>query len=238
MPFAKQPDLGHKTSRASVGAGWRNNDTFEEVSVRAGYHDLLDPEIGYTPDAQIEIASVSVRHYNRADQTRIERATLANVVSLSPIDSVVSRTFMEDQYRHEHDSVRWLSTLQQRRGKWRHRGGDGIPLAETGSFFCLCRGRGQLQPCLSRRPSHRRRGTVGLLTDLTDQWKLMASGTYLRYAWGISQTTFDGSWVTLYHCLRIWRFGWNITTATTTTMWSSACRHSFSRAQEFVTQFR
>ena len=59
VPFAKQPELGHKTSRAAVGAGWRNNDTFEEITVRAGYHDLLDPEVGYTPDAQIEIASVS-----------------------------------------------------------------------------------------------------------------------------------------------------------------------------------
>ena len=78
VPFAKQPELGHKTSRASVGAGWRNNDMFEEVTVRAGYHDLLDPEVGYTPDAQIEIASVSLRHYNRVDQTRIERVTLAN----------------------------------------------------------------------------------------------------------------------------------------------------------------
>ena len=88
VPFAKQPELGHKTARASVGAGWRNNDTFDEVAVRAAYHDLLDPEVGYTPDAQIEIASLAIRHYNRADQTRIERATFANVLSLSPIDSV------------------------------------------------------------------------------------------------------------------------------------------------------
>ncbi len=54
-PFALQPELGHKTSRMSVGGGWRNNDTFEEVSLRTAYHDLLDPETGYTPDAQIEL---------------------------------------------------------------------------------------------------------------------------------------------------------------------------------------
>jgi hypothetical protein len=88
LPFAKQPELGHRTSRASLGAGWRNNDTFEEQTIRAGYHDLLDPEIGYTPNAQIEIASVTMRTYNRDNQTRLERATLANVVSLSPMDSI------------------------------------------------------------------------------------------------------------------------------------------------------
>ncbi|HET9130970.1 MAG TPA: DUF4105 domain-containing protein, partial [Terriglobia bacterium] len=80
-PFARRPELGHKTSRASVGGGWRNDDTFEEATVRAGYHDLLDPEVGYTPDAQIEMASITVRHYNRADQTRVERATLLNLLS-------------------------------------------------------------------------------------------------------------------------------------------------------------
>jgi hypothetical protein len=87
-PFAKQPELGHKMFRAALGGGWRNNDTFEEATFRGGYHDLLDPEIGYTPDAQIEMASITVRHYNRADQTRVERATLLNLLSLSPIDSV------------------------------------------------------------------------------------------------------------------------------------------------------
>jgi len=87
-PFAERPELGHKTSRVSVGSGWRNHDPFEEVTVRAGYHDLPDPEDGYTPDAQIEIASVTVRHYHRAGETRFERATFADVLSLSPIDAV------------------------------------------------------------------------------------------------------------------------------------------------------
>ena len=48
--------------------------------MRTAYHDLLDPEPGYTPDAQIEVGSISLRHYNRADQARIERATLLNVI--------------------------------------------------------------------------------------------------------------------------------------------------------------
>ena len=87
-PFAMQPEIGHSTSRASLGGGWRNNDTFEELTVRVGYHDLLDPEPGYTPGAQIEVGSVSLRHYNRANQTRVERATILNILSLSPIDSL------------------------------------------------------------------------------------------------------------------------------------------------------
>ena len=132
-----------------MGAGWRNNDTFEEVTVRAGYHDLLDPEVGYTPDAQIEIASsISLRHYNRVDQTRIERATLANVLSLSPIDSVFHAPSWKINVGMNTIRFGELSALQQWCGQWWHRGGDRISLAETGSLFRVRRGRGQLQSCL------------------------------------------------------------------------------------------
>ncbi|MBI3603242.1 MAG: hypothetical protein HY205_02170, partial [Nitrospirae bacterium] len=56
--------------------------------VRAGLHDLLDPEKGYSPDAQIELGAVSLRHYQQRNQTRLERVTLANIVSLSPLESL------------------------------------------------------------------------------------------------------------------------------------------------------
>lgn len=184
VPFAKQPELGHKTSRASVGAGWRNNDTFEEVTVRAGYHDLLDPEVGYTPDAQIEIASLTVRHYNRADQTRIERATLANVLSLSPIDSVFRAP-----------SWKINVGMQTIKHNWCQLCSNGVVNGGIGAaveshwlkrevFFAFA----ELEANYSRAYEERHRigggSTVGMLTDLTDRWKLMATGSYLRYALG------------------------------------------------------
>ncbi|MBA2252247.1 MAG: DUF4105 domain-containing protein, partial [Nitrospirales bacterium] len=88
LPPTSPPDQGHKTSRAGVGLGWRNNELFEEINLRAGYHDLLDPGKGYQPDAQIELLSAALRHYERSEQVRLERFTLANIVSLSPMDSL------------------------------------------------------------------------------------------------------------------------------------------------------
>jgi hypothetical protein len=52
-PYVKRPDLGHGTSRIGVGGGWRNDRAFEEINVRAAYQDLLDPDPGYTPNAQM-----------------------------------------------------------------------------------------------------------------------------------------------------------------------------------------
>lgn len=191
-PFAKQPELGHKTSRAAVGAGWRNNDTFEEVTVRAGYHDLLDPEVGYTPDAQIEIASVSVRHYNRMDQTRIERATLANVLSLSPIDSVFrapSWKFNVGMQTIKHNECRLCSNGVMNVGIG---GAMESRLLKREVLFAFA----ETEANYSRAYLERHRigggGTVGMLADITDQWKIMATGTYLKY--GLGEQSDDIRW--------------------------------------------
>jgi len=183
-PFAKQPELGHNTSRASVGVGWRNNSTFEEQTIRAGYHDLLDPEIGYTPNAQIEIASVTMRTYNRYDQTRVERATLANVVSLSPIDSVFHAPSWKINVG--------MNTI-------RHNGcqlcSNGVASGGIGAavetqwlkrevYFAFAETEANYSKAYEERHRIGGGGTVGMLTDLTDRWKLMATGSYLGYVLG------------------------------------------------------
>lgn len=183
-PFAKQPELGHRTSRAGLGAGWRNDDTFEELSVRAGYHDLLDPEVGYTPDAQIEVASVTLRHYNRADQSRIERATLANILSLSPMDS----------FFH---APSWKINVGMQ--TIRHRGctlcSNGVVNGGIGAaaesrllnrevYFAFAEAEANYSKAYEERHRVGGGGTVGMLADLTDRWRILLSGSYLRYALG------------------------------------------------------
>jgi len=184
VPFAKQPELGHRTSRASVGGGWRNNDTFEEQTIRAGYHDLLDPEIGYTPNAQIEIASVTMRTYNRINQTRLERATLANIVSLSPMDSVFHAPSWK--INAGMNTIRFDSCQLCSNGFLN--GGIGAAMESHWLKREVMFAFAEAEANYSRAYEEDHRvgggGTVGLLTDLTDRWKLMASGSYLRYALG------------------------------------------------------
>lgn len=184
VPFAQQPELGHKTSRASVGAGWRNNDTFEEFTVRAGYHDLLDPEIGYTPDAQIELASISLRHYNRVDQTRIERATFANVLSLSPMDALFHAPSWKINVGM--NTIRFGDCQLCSNGV--ANGGIGAAVEshwlKREVFFAFAEAEANYSHAYEEDHRVGGGGSVGLLADLTDRWKLMASGTYLRYALG------------------------------------------------------
>jgi len=184
VPFTKQPELGHKTSRASLGAGWRNNDTFEELSVRAGYHDLLDPEPGYTPDTQMELAAVTFRFYNRADQARIERATLVDIVSLSPIDSVFhvpSWKINVGMNTVKYNGCQLCSNAVLN-------GGIGAALESRWLnrevFFAFA----EVDANYSRAYEEYHRagggGTAGVLVDLAERWKLMASGSYYKYVLG------------------------------------------------------
>lgn len=191
-PFSKQPDLGHGTSRASVGAGWRNNDTFEELSIRAGYHDLLDPEIGHTKDAQVEIASVSLRNYNRADQTRVEQATLVNIISLSPMDTLFHGPSWKINVGM--NTIRFGSCQLCGNGVLNGGIGGAIEsrLLKREVLFAFA----ETEANYSRAYLERHRigggGTVGMLADVTDQWKLMATGTYLKY--GLGEQSDDIRW--------------------------------------------
>ena len=218
VPFAKQPELGHKTSRASVGAGWRNNDTFEEVSVRAGYHDLLDPQVGYTPDAQIEIGSITARHYNRADQSRIERATLANVLSLSPMDAIFHAPSWKvnigmDTIRHHGCQLCSNGVINMGVGaavesRWLKR--------EV--WFAFAEAEANYSAAYDERHRVGGGGTTGVVTDVTEGWKLMATGTIANMRSVKSRMTFAGLLAPGIRSRRTWPCVLNITTAIGTTM--------------------
>ena len=183
-PFAKQPELGHKTSRAVIGGGWRNNDTFEEATLRGGYHDLLDPEVGYTPDAQIEMASITVRHYNRADQTRVERATLLNLLSLSPIDSVFHAPSWKlnigmNTIRHNDCQLCSNGLLNAGIG-----GAKELRLLNREVLFAFAETEAGVSKAYHELHRVGGGGTVGILADLTERWKIMATGSYLKFPLG------------------------------------------------------
>ena len=84
-PPATRPDEGHGTARVLGGAGRRAGRDFMEVRVRASYHDLMDPDDGYTRGAQMEFFSLGARHLD-SGTTRIEEFTPIQILSLAPRD--------------------------------------------------------------------------------------------------------------------------------------------------------
>ena len=183
-PYVKRPDLGHGTSRIGIGAGWRNDRAFEEINVRAAYHDLLDPEYGYTPDAQIEVMSFAVRHYHNQSQARLERFTPLNMISLAPMDSL----FQAPSWK----LGLGMNTIVQggcqlcTNGYLNGGMGGAVESRILGRQVWYAMAEVEADASKAYEENYRigGGGTVGLLADITDRWKLLATGTYLRYALG------------------------------------------------------
>lgn len=183
-PFSLSPEHGHETLRVGVGVGWRNNEIFEEISVRAAYHDLLDPDPGYTQDAQIELGDLGLRHYHRRNQFRVERFTFANVLSLAPMDWL----FISPSWKINvgMDTVKTSSCDLCSNG--RVNAGLGGAL-ETQAFqrevFFLF---GELDTNVSGAydENHRVGGGVsgGVMATITPNWKWLVSAGYMSYLLG------------------------------------------------------
>ncbi len=83
-PYATRPETGHASRRLGIEFGQRAGTTFVEWNARASYHDLLEPDAGYTPDAQIELLSIAVRAYAAGGGLKLDRLTLLDITSLPP----------------------------------------------------------------------------------------------------------------------------------------------------------
>src|SRR6185436_8320449 len=85
-----RPDQGHGSARVALGAGWRKSRPFVQLDARPGYHDLLDPQGGYTPGAQIDFLDLAVRIYGNDGEVRLQDLALVDIVSLAPRDQIFS----------------------------------------------------------------------------------------------------------------------------------------------------
>ena len=183
-PIAGPPEQGHDIRRVGLGTGWREGEFFNELNFRLAYHDLLDPEYGYTADAQIEALGIALRHYYRSDRTWIERFTLVNIVSLSPVNALFQSPSWKINTGFatiQHNGCRFcrIGNLN---------GGIGIA-AESAwlkrevyfAFADLAAEYGRVFDS-----DYRIGGgiTVGALADVTERWKIGLSGTYLQFPIG------------------------------------------------------
>lgn len=83
MP-AVRPDEGHKSARVGVSFGLEDEEAFAELTFRPGYHDLLDPEGGYTRGAQIEVFNTALRYNFDASRLELQSIRFLDLISLVP----------------------------------------------------------------------------------------------------------------------------------------------------------
>jgi hypothetical protein len=167
-----------------VGVGWRNDELFEHIDIRAAYHDLLDPDPGYIQDSQIELGALSLRHYHRRNQFRIEQFTLVNVLSLAPIDSWFRRPSWKIKFGM--NTVKTRSCDLCSNGHLNVGAGGALEthVFQREVFFLF--GEAEANVSGAYDENHRVGGGVsgGVVSNVTDNWKWLVSAGYLGYLFG------------------------------------------------------
>jgi len=89
--FSSLPEQGHGSDRLKASIGLFENRSFEEISYRPAYHDLLGQETGYAQNSQILFLDVTARYYEDSDGFKLERLNILDIVSLTPYDSLFQK---------------------------------------------------------------------------------------------------------------------------------------------------
>lgn len=179
---AVRPDQGHRSARIALGAGTTAAGGFSELRLRPAYHDLLDPEPGYTRGAQLEFVSVALRRENDVGTLRLERLSIVDVTSLTPQNALLKPLSWRINFGL--DRTRLEDNTQPLVG--RVTGGAGVTFAP---------GRGLLVYALPELGLRISRSIdagyafgagvgAGAIVDLTNRWRLHAYAQGLRHLLG------------------------------------------------------
>lgn len=185
---AVHPDQGHGSSRATLGAGSRDGQAFQEFSTRATYHDLMDDDRGYARGAQIEFFRAVFRHYNNSG-TRLESFIPAEILSLTPRDD-----FFKSMSWHL--SVAW-KRLRVPDGSQKLvfslDGGPGAAWSnnrDTALWYVFFENSARVSRNLFDGYALGAGARMGGLIDVTPRWRVHAYAVGLRYFLGQQETPF------------------------------------------------
>ena len=87
VPPPVSPEQGHNSGRVSLGLGYGEDRSFQEIRIRPAYHDLMDGDAGYVPGSQIQFCDTRVRYYVSERKLDLEAFHLIDIISLSERDS-------------------------------------------------------------------------------------------------------------------------------------------------------
>lgn len=185
-PPDTRPDQGHASSRASFGAGRWDGKSFQELSARGAYQDLMDPDGGFVPGAQIEFLSLALRHYQDG-VIRVENATPLSIESLSPRDDF----FRPVSWRFETGWQRVRMADGAEPLVFGIEGGGGATAsAASGALraYGLVEAGSRIDEAFSRGYQIGAGVRAGALLDPLPRWRLHAYARAFRYAAGQSET--------------------------------------------------
>lgn len=183
-PITGAPETGHRTFRVGSGGGWQAGDSFEEFSIRAAYHDLLDRQEGYNPGSQIEAMDARFRYYDEAGKFRLHKLDVINILSLTPIDALFRKPSWSLAAGWE--NVPGPDTAGRR--SFRINGGAGATFqtkfGRSEIYYLMAEAEGAYSRSFEHRVRAGAGGTGGIIVDLSSRWRIEFTERYLTFPTG------------------------------------------------------
>jgi hypothetical protein len=182
IPPPGLPDEGHLSNRLRLGIGMRKDRFFQEIAFRPAYHDLLDNDRGYVEGAQIIFADAVLRYYSSDRKLQLQKLDVIDIISLSPRDTFFDpyswkiRTGLVRQTGEDGDDH---LVYQLNPG-----GGMSYRLGKRHLVYFLGETELLLGGALDGNVAAGGGVSVGLLSNLTEAWKIHLFGRQIHYALG------------------------------------------------------
>jgi hypothetical protein len=187
-----RPDQGHGSARFSLGFGREAGLAFQEIGIRPGYHDLLDPESGYNRGAQIEFFALTLRRMQEGGDIKLEK--------LKPID-ILSLASRDEFFR----SLSWKINAGWERKRFpdktrpliaRLNGGIGLswelePVTGDSLFYLLLEGTLDMADDFEQDYALGLGPAVGWFKDLSPDWRMSFTARTQRFGLGQAHTSHD-----------------------------------------------
>lgn len=191
LPPAVPPEAGHKTGSLGPGYGvMRHNQVFQEFALRGALHDLTENPDGYIPNSQLGMVQLILRRNNETKRAYVERATLVDIISLSPMERWVK--YPSWKFFLGLDSAKNTGVRQDHALAARLAGGAGpaLPVLPDGRVIMYVMG--DVDMGLGGVFDHGYRagagGSAGFLLTIAPWWRANAEGGVIRYGIGDVRT--------------------------------------------------
>ena len=185
-PIPPRPEQGHASFRLTAGLGYEGEQYYQSLRLRPAYHDLMDPEAGYAPGAQINFLELSLRH--RTDNTglKLETMKILDIVSLTPRD----RFFQQLSWKINTGWQRRPLDENKRALVYHSNGGIGLsykPMTNVLGYAFL-EGNLDLGGALWDNYALGIGGNTGVFVDIGTHWRGLMYASVQRFELGHTQT--------------------------------------------------
>jgi len=179
-PVPPQPEEGHHSAKLSLAGGVRSGSPFSELYLRPAYHDLLDPEAGYTRGAQINFMSVSGRYYPEKNSVVLQSLRPIDIISLAPRDTF----FKPISWKVDGGLDRKTLADGQNRLLLRVNTGGGLAweLFNLGTFYSFAEAELNVSDRFSSKVALGAGPSAGMLGKFTPKWSYHLKGRAIAYA--------------------------------------------------------